>query len=491
MSEWRRQSDRLVVPAKLANKANGSSSGVAESVEERSLAKGNLQQQNTYRTQRRERVNNALERVREAARKDRKTKFTTLMHHICNVETLEEAFFGLRRRAAAGVDGVTWQDYGVDLAANLRDLSHRLCRGAYRPKPVRRVLIDKASGGQRALGVTTVEDKIVQSATSQVLNAIYETDFVGFSYGFRPGRNQHQALDAVWVGIKRKRVGWVLDADIRGFFDAIDHQWMTKFVEHRVGDKRVVRLIQKWLKAGVMKDEVVSDSELGTPQGGSISPLLANIYLHYVLDLWVAHWRRRKSGDVIVVRYADDIVFGIQTHSQAKRLRADLERRLNGFGLELHPQKTRLIEFGRFAAQDRRSRGEGKPETFEFLGFTHYCGQTKQGWFIVKRRSIRRRVRAKLKELKELLMRRRHQPVPQVAVWLRSVLRGHYNYYGVPHNGSAIGYFYMEVCRLWRRALSRRSQKGTVTWERMHRLRKTWLPLPRICHPHPNQRLVV
>jgi group II intron reverse transcriptase/maturase len=414
------------------------------------------------------------------------------MHHVYDEATLAEAYNRLKRDAAAGVDGVSWSAYGENLAENLRDLSGRLRRGAYRARPVRRVFIDKEDGGQRPLGVTCIEDKIVQGAVTLVLNAIYETDFLGFSYGFRPGRSQHNALDAVTVGIQKKKVNWVLDADVRGYFDAIDHAWLVKFVEHRIGDRRVIRLIQKWLKAGVLEDGIWACGDTGTPQGGGISPLLANIYLHYALDLWADHWRRRSGiGDVIVVRYADDVVFGLQHRGVAVRFLADLRERLARFGLQLHPEKTRLIEFGRFAAQNRRDRGEGKPETFNFLGLVHYCGRTRQGWFTIKRRTMRRRLQAKLKEVKCLLMQRRHEPVPEVGSWLRSVMLGHYRYYGVPHNIRALRCFYDQIVRHWRHALSRRSQKGAVTWERMHRLKERWLPRPRIYHPFPNQRLCV
>jgi group II intron reverse transcriptase/maturase len=355
------------------------------------------------------------------------------------------------------------------------------------------VYIPKTDGRQRPLGVTALEDKIVQRATVEVLNAIYETDFLGFSYGFRPGRSQHNALDALYTGLLTKKVNWVLDADIRGYFDAIDHGWLVKFVEHRVADRRVVRLIQKWLNAGVLEDGKRTRSEQGTPQGGSASPLLANVYLHYVFDLWVQKWRRTQArGDVIVVRFADDIVAGFQYKSDAVRFRAELAERFSKFGLTLHPDKTRLIEFGPFAAENRRRRGQGKPETFDFLGFTHICWKKRSnGRFTVLRQTMRTRLQAKLREVKTELRRRMHDPVPEVGKWLRSVLLGHMRYYGVPMNSRALQLFRFQVVRLWCRTLRRRSQRNRTTWDRMYRLEKRWLPPARIYHPYPLRRLGV
>lgn len=485
-----RQSDRSVVPAKSPNNAGRPA---AEGMEGRDLAKGNLREQNASRTQCRSDAPSALERIRQAARKDRKTRFTALLHHIYDPDTLRAAYFSLKKEAAPGVDGETWRHYGSRLEDNLQDLSARLKRGAYRAKPVRRVYIPKADGRQRPLGVTALEDKIAQRATVEVLNAIYETDFVNFSYGFRPGRQQHQALDALYTGLLTRKVNWVLDLDIRGFFDAIDHGWLVKFVEHRIADKRVVRLIQKWLNAGVLEDGKRTVVSEGTPQGGSASPLLANIYLHYVFDLWVQVWRRKQAkGDVIVVRFADDIVLGFQSEVEAKRFRADLEERLREFNLELHPEKTRLLEFGPFAAANRHRRGEGKPETFDFLGFTHICAKKRSnGRFTVLRQTIRKRLQAKLSEVKAELRRRMHDPVPEQGKWLRSVVGGHCRYYGVPMNGPALCLFRFRVGWLWHRALSRRSQNGRVHWDRMRRLIEHWLPPARVCHPYPLRRLGV
>jgi len=419
-------------------------------------------------------------------------RFTALLHHIYTPDTLREAYFRLKREAAPGVDGQTWRAYGEALEENLRDLSERLKRGAYRAKPVRRVYIPKADGRQRPLGVPVLEDKIVQRATVEVLNTIYETDFLGFSYGFRPGRSQHHALDALYTGLLTRKVNWVLDADIRGFFDAIDHGWLVKFIEHRIADRRVVRLIQKWLNAGVLEGGTRTRSQEGTPQGGSASPLLANVYLHYVFDLWVQRWRRTQArGDVIVVRYADDAIVGFQHKSEAVRFLADLKERFAKFHLALHPDKTRLLEFGPHAADNRRRRGQGKPETFNFLGFTHICGRRRNGRFTVLRQTMRARVQAKLREVKAELRRRLHDPIPEVGQWLRTVISGHNRYYGVPMNVPALATFRYQVGWLWRRALSRRSQTGRVPWERMRRLIEAWLPPARVCHPYPLRRMGV
>jgi RNA-directed DNA polymerase len=461
----------------------------AEEVEGRRLAEGNLLWQNMLRAQDRVSMRSALERVGRVAKKDRKERFTTLLHHVYNLAMLREAYFGLKRDAAPGVDGQTWREYGETLEANLEDLSERLKRGAYRAKPVRRVQIPKPDGGTRPLGVTVLEDKIVQRALVEVLNQIYEVDFLGFSYGFRPGRSQHGALDALHVGITRKKVSWVLDADIRGFFDAIDHEWLTRFIEHRIADRRIVHLIQKWLRAGVLEDGQRIRSEAGTPQGGGASPLLANIYLHYVLDLWADRWRQRARGDVIIVRYADDFIVGFQYETEARRFWAELARRLARFGLELHPEKTRLLEFGRFAAETRERNGRGKPESFEFLGFTHVCGKNRSEKFCLLRRTSQKRFRRKLREVKTELRRRLHEPVPEVGKWLEAVFRGHLNYYGVPLNAPALHSFRHSLIWLWRRALTRRSQTGYVTWQRIHRIARRWLPPVRITHPYPSERL--
>jgi RNA-directed DNA polymerase len=486
----RRKSDGPEVPLKSPNNTG---QPVAEEMEERGPAKGNPLKQNAPRTQGREGAPSALERIRLAAARDRKMRFTALLHHVYDLQTLRAAYLSLKREAAAGVDGQTWRHYGERLEENLRELADRLKRGAYRAKPVRRVYIAKADGRQRPLGVTALEDKIVQRATVEVLNAIYETDFLGFSYGFRPGRSQHNALDALYVGLLTRKVNWVLDLDVREFFSSIDHGWLVKFLEHRIADRRVVRLIQKWLNAGVLEDGKRTRVEEGTPQGSSASPLLANVYLHYVFDLWVRAWRQKQArGDMIVVRFADDIVLGFQVRSDAERFWKELAERLRKFRLELHPDKTRLLEFGPYAAENRRRRGEGKPETFDFLGFTHICGKKRSnGRFTVLRQTIRKRLQAKLSEVKAELKRRMHDPVPEMGKWLRSVVEGHNRYYGVPMNCPALVLFRSQAVWLWHRALSRRSQNGRVRWDRMWRIVNHWLPTPRIHHPYPLRRLGV
>lgn len=483
------KSDGRVVPKKPANKA---AVAAAEPVEGRRSAKGNSGRETRGRAQVRTSLQRDLTRVHEAAQRDRELQFTTLWHHVYNVDRLREAYLGLKRDAAPGVDGKTWRAYEEDREANLADLSARLKRGAYRARPVQRVYIPKPDGRQRPIGIPSLEDKIVQKATVEVLSAVYEVDFKGFSYGFRPKRSQHMALDALAVGITKRKVNWVLDADIRGFFDAIDHEWLMRFVQHRIADKRVVRHVKKWLNAGVLEDEEWKAQQEGTPQGGSISPLLANIYLHYAFDLWAQQWRKRHArGDVIIVRYADDFVVGFQHRTDAERFQRELTERLAGFGLELHPEKTRLLEFGRYAAERRRERGERKPETFDFLGLTHICGTTRRGRFILRRHTMRKRLRAKCAQLKVELRKRLHASLSEVGRWLQRVLLGHYRYYGVPLNYQALSTFHHRVTHLWHRVICRRSQRKKWTWERMQRLAARWLPKPRILHPYPWERLRV
>ena len=484
------KSDSRVVPRKPSNEVGRPTE---EMVEERRLTEGNPRQQNAARTQGRPFAPSALERVWQAAKRDKRMRFTALLHHIYDLNRLRAAYLALKRDAAAGVDGETWQHYAESLESNLQDLSERLARGAYRAKAVRRVYIPKTDGRQRALGVTALEDKIVQRATVEVLNAIYEADFLGFSYGFRPRRSQHNALDALYVGLATKRVSWVLDLDIRGFFDTIDHGWLVKFIEHRIADRRVVRLIQKWLNAGVLEEGKHVRIEEGTPQGGSASPLLANVYLHYVFDVWAQRWRQKQAhGDMIVVRFADDVVLGFEHRADAEQFWREVSERFAKFGLELHPDKTRLIEFGRYAASNRRRRGQGKPETFNFLGFTHMCGKTrKKGWFTVLRQTMRTRLQAKLNEVKAELRRRMHQPIREQGAWLRSVVGGHIRYYGVPMNQPALSTFRYGVGQLWMRALRRRSQTHRLTWARMQRHIDRWLPPARAYHPYPLKRLGV
>lgn len=483
------KSDRPIVPETPLNNEDNPLS-LAEKVEGRGLTKGNLFQQNKCRTQGRENLQSALGRIRQAAAGDKTLQFTSLWHHVYNIERLREEYYNIKRQASSGVDGQTWEQYGEDLENNLQDLSRRLINGSYRAKPVKRVYIPKPDGRQRPIGITTLEDKIVQRSVTVVLNAIYESDFKGFSYGFRPGRGAHNALDAVTVGILKCKVGWVLDADIRGFFDTIDHKWLIKFIEHRIKDRRVIRCIQKWLNAGVLEDGKRIRFEEGTPQGGSISPLLANIYLHYVFDLWTDQWRNRCArGHVIVVRYADDIVLGFQYKSEAERFRNELQQRFGKFNLELHAEKTRLIEFGRFAAERRAGKGESKPETFNFLGFTHICAESSKGKFKLLRLPIRERVQKKLKDIKEQLKLRRYTSVSEMGQWLRAVLTGWYRYYAVPNIYCYLVKIRLRIGWLWYRALRKRSQRSTMTWKRMYRIIAIWLPRARILHPYPSARL--
>jgi group II intron reverse transcriptase/maturase len=458
-------------------------------MEGRRPTEGNTMQTAASRTQSRLDALDALDRVREAARRDRRARFTALLHH-ANVERLQEGFFALKHEAAPGVDGVTWEQYEIGLEDRLHDLHRRIQEGTYRAQPSRRVFIPKADGRQRPLGIAALEDKIVQQAVVRVLNQIYEVDFLGFSYGFRPRRSQHDALDALWVGLMRKKVNWVLDADIRGFFDNIDHGWLQKFLEHRIADQRVLRLIQQWLRAGVLEDGQWKKTDVGTPQGAVASPLLANVFLHYVFDLWVQQWRtKHATGDVVVVRYADDFVVGFQHRHEAERFLRELGERFEKFGLALHLEKTRLIEFGRYAAERRRKRGERKPETFTFLGFTHICGQKfKSGGFIVKRETATKRLRAKLSEVKQELTRRRHEPIPRQGKWLRGVVQGYFNYHGVSGNMAALESFRTETVRSWRRALRRRSQRRRLKWARFLKHVDRWIPHPKVLHPYPNER---
>jgi RNA-directed DNA polymerase len=481
----RGKSDSPVVPAKPPNNA---ASVAAEAVEERGLPEGNTASKTRPGRSAGQGAPSALDRVRRIAATDKEARFTALLHHV-DIDRLRAAYWALKPRAAPGVDGVTWHEYGLDLEANLRDLHARVQRGSYRAKPVRRAYIPKRDGRLRPLGVAALEDKLLQRAVVEVLNSIYETDFVGFSYGFRPGRKPHDALDALAAGILGKRVNWLLDADIRDYFTSLDQSWLVKFLEHRIADRRVLRLIQKWLSAGVIENRGWSETVRGTAQGASASPLLANVYLHYVLDLWAHQWRRRHArGDVIIVRFADDYMVGFEHRDDAERFLHDLRARFAKFALELHPEKTRLIEFGRHAAGARRARGLGKPETFEFLGFTHICAKTRSGRFMLKRVTSKKRMRAKLSEVKAELVRRRHLPVPAQGQWLGSVVRGHLAYYAVPSNSDALIAFRNQATRHWCRALRRRSQRSRLDWQRMRRLADRWLPPARVKHPYPDAR---
>jgi RNA-directed DNA polymerase len=480
------KSDGPVVPAKPLNKPAVMAG--AEAVEGRGPAEGNTGSESRPGRSAGMGVSSDLDRVRQLARQDKDVRFTALLHHV-TVDRLRAAYRAISPNAAAGADGITWRDYGRDLEANLSDLHARVHRGAYRARPTRRVFIPKADGRLRPLGVAALEDKILQRAVVEVLNAIYEQDFLGFSYGFRPGRSPHDALDALSVGIVRKKVNYVLDADIRDFFTQLDQSWLEKLLEHRIADKRVLRLIQKWLRAGVIEDGEWSESLDGTAQGASVSPLLSNVYLHYVFDLWADQWRRRRArGDVILTRFADDYVAGFEHRDDAERFLADLRDRFAKFGLELHPEKTRLIEFGRYAAQNRARRGDRKPETFDFLGLTHICAKTRNGRFKLKRVTSKKKMRAKLRSVKTEIRRRWHLPIPDQGRWLASVLAGHYRYYGVPDNIRALQAFREAIIRLWLKALRRRSQRSGMTWERMRRFAERWLPTARIQHPWPTTR---
>jgi RNA-directed DNA polymerase len=484
--------DETSDPAIVAGKpTNNAAPAAAEPVEPRAGTEGSADGQSTSRAQSRGRVSQALDRIRQAARKRKTERFTTLLPHI-SVDLLARSYLAIKRDAAPGVDGVRWVDYAADLDRNLADLHAKVQRGAYRALPSRRVYIPKADGQQRPLAVAALEDKVVQRAAATVLNSIYEEDFLGFSYGFRPGRGPHDALDALAVAIMTRRVNFIWDADIRSFFDMVSQQWLVTFLEHRIADRRMLHLIQKWLKVGVLEDGIVTSSETGTGQGSVISPLLANIYLHYVFDLWAERWRRYEAtGDMVIVRYADDIVVGFESEADARRFWDDCAKRFEEFALSLHPEKTRLIAFGRFAAANRAKRGLGKPETFDFLGFTHICGRSRRGKFLLKRRSRRDRVRKKLKDIKEALRRRMHQPIPDQGKWLRQVVDGFFGYHAVPTNGAVLSAFRYHVTDLWRRLLMRRSQKDGFAWTRMARLADHWLPKPLIRHPSPLTRFAV
>jgi RNA-directed DNA polymerase len=479
------ESDCAVLPMKQGNKEV---KATADSAEGRVQTKENAAEPNTGPTRSGEGVSQGLGGVRQAARARKQERFTALLHHL-TVDLLRESYYGLKRRAAAGVDGVSWQQYEQGLEERLVDLHGRVHRGAYRAQPSRRVYIPKADGRQRPLGIAALEDKIVQQAVVTILNEIYEVDFRGFSYGFRPGRSPHQALDALNVGIQRRRVNWILDADIRGFFDNLSQEWMQKFIQHRVADTRVLRLIGKWLKAGVSEQGQWSETTAGTPQGAVISPLLANVYLHYVFDLWVEAWRQKvASGEMIVVRYADDLMVGFEQRADAERFLSEFRERLAKFALELHPDKTRLIEFGRLAQANRQRRGDEKAETFTFLGFTHYCATNSKGHFVVRRKTAAQRMRATLHSLKAKLREHLHEPVPAVGEWLKRVVTGYYGYHAVAENLWTLRRFRDRLCTLWRRQLGRRSQRSRPSWSRLRPTLERWLPRPCTLHPYPSVR---
>jgi len=481
------KSDSFVLPEKRANKAGQPTA--AESVEERRLTKENASQPLLVRTQSRGTKSRGLLGVRETAREDQQARFNNLLNHI-TPELLRASFFDLKKNAAPGVDGETWVEYAEEFETRIVDLHSRIHRGAYRAQPSKRTWIPKLDGKLRPLGIAALEDKIVQQAVRVVLECIYEEDFRGFSYGFRPGRSCHRALDALYMGIETQKVNWILDADIRGFFDNIDHKWLLKFLEHRIADRRLLRLLKKWLRAGVSEDGKWSPSTVGTPQGAVISPLFSNVFLHYVLDQWLDAWRKRHAlGEVIIVRYADDFVLGFREETDARLCYGALKDRFAKFGLELHPEKTRLIEFGRYAAERRSKRGAGPPETFDFLGFTHICGTTRKGDFTIKRISAMKKLRGKLKELKDTLRRKMHMELAAVGSWLSSVFRGWCNYHAIPGNYDRLQQFRTALQELWYRVLRRRSQRArNLTWLKFSKLSRRWLPTAKILHPYPNVR---
>jgi len=435
----------------------------------------------------------SLHRIRKTAKENRTLRFNNLLHHITPV-LLKNAYDNLNKKAARGVDGETWQSYGQGLTGKLQSLHVKIHTGRYKPQPSKRIWLLKPDGRQRPIGIAVVEDKIVQQALVWVIQSIYEEDFLGFSYGFRPKRHQHKALDALFVALTEKRVNWVIDADIKGFFDNIDHSWMMKFLEHRISDKRILSLVEKMLKAGVSDEGKWSASEMGSAQGSVLSPLLANIYLFYALDLWINKWRKQEAcGEIYIVRYADDFVICCEYQHEANRLLNKLNERLNQFNLTLHEEKTRLLEFGKHAIKNRVKQGKGKPETFTFLGFTHVCSKLlSNGRYSVKRLTIAKKQRAKLKQIKELLYKNRHINIVEQGKWLRSVVTGFANYYGVPGNTKSLSNFRGQICKNWMKALRRRSGKAQkLTWSKMKQIIRFFLPTVRLTHPYPNQRFYV
>lgn len=482
------KSDAAIVPEKQANKT---SSGVADLVEERAATKGNTHTDNRSRTQSRNNAMSGLVRVREIANQDPKTQFTALLHHV-TVDVLRQSFYQLKRDSAAGVDGVDWRSYKEGLEDRITDLHSRIHTNRYRPRPSRRVYIPKSDGSQRPLSIQCLEDKLTQQALVQVLNQVYEADFLGFSYGFRPGRGAHDALDALSYSITHRKINWVLDLDIRKFFDTVEHEWLMRMLAHRIHDKRVLALVKRWLKVGVIEDGKRHPSTVGTPQGAVISPLLANVYLHYVYDLWAHSWRTNHAkGDVVIVRYADDSVLGFQYVDDAQRFRRALAVRLGRFGLSLHPQKTQLLRFGQFATRDEQSRGASKPKTFDFLGFTHYCKFRRNGSFTVGRRTSRKRLQASIRSITLELRRRLHAPMHETARWLTRVIRGHLNYFAVPGNLECVGQFRYEVIRRWFKLLRRRSQRHRLTWATFAQRANSWFPVVRTLHEYPQKRFLV
>lgn len=482
------ESDSPIVPGNGPNEAEAE-----EGLEGRGLANGKALQGHPHRTQDREiGGKRALQRLGERARKEKEKgkeaeKFTNLFTHL-RVDLMKAVFYRLKKKAAPGVDGQTWAEYEQGLDERLTDLQDRLHRGAYHPQPVMRRYIPKADGKKRPLGIPAIEDKVVQGAVVAILTPIYEAEFLDCSYGFRPRRGAHDALEAVDAMMYRGKVNWVLDADIAAYFDSIDHEWLLKFLEHRIGDKRLLRLIARWLKAGVLEEGTVQPTEEGTPQGGLISPLLANVYLHYALDLWFAHEARSLVGTAHLVRYADDFVIGFQRRDEAEALLERMRERFSKFGLKLHAEKTRLIRFGKFARRDSPLDNRKRPETFDFLGFTHICGEGKGKAFRLVRRTSRQRRRNKLQALKQDMEYRREWKLKDQWTWLSAALRGHFNYYGVSTNYPALMSFWRQVRRYWHRSLARRSQRAHLTRRKRDAL-DLYFPLPRPCIRRPEPEL--
>lgn len=481
-----RKSDKVIVPMKQANKIG---KPTAEFVEERTLIKRNIHTVSSGWTQSQRTTTSKLMNVREIAKKDKHAQFNSL-YHLINVELLIKSYDSLDRTSATGTDNISWYDYSKNFTENIKLLKEEVASGYYRPKPARIIYIPKADGSDRKISILCLRDKIVQQAVVLILEIIYEEDFLGFSYGFRKGRCQHDALDALSVGIYRKKINWVLDLDISKFFDQVDHDWLIKFLQHRIQDKRIIRLITKWLKVGYLDEKGRHHrSNVGTPQGSVISPLLSNIYLHYVYDLWCNKWREKVcTSDMIVIRYADDSVAAFQNKEEANKFLFYLKVRLKKFGLKLHEDKTKLIRFGRFASADCKKLKLGKPKTFDFLGFTHFCSFTQRGKFKIERKSIRKRLLARLKVLRKEIFNRRHRPVRETARWLCSVIRGHINYFAIHGNLNSVYLFIYEISRSWYRSLCRRSQRKRLNWEKFQKYLEPLLPRVKIMHEYPSIR---
>ena len=426
------------------------------------------------------RMTPGIRRIAEKARRDPETQFTSLAHLI-TVEALREAWRGLKKKPSAGIDGITAREYEQDLEKRLKNLHERLVTMKYRAQPARRAYVPKEGGKKRPIGVLVVDDKIVQSATRHILEAIYEQDFYDFSYGYRPERSPHQALEELNNAIFRGKINYVLDVDISAFFDSMDHKVLMELLRKRIKDRSILRLIAKWLHAGVMEEGVRKHPKTGTPQGAVISPLLANVYLHYVLDEWIEKTvRPRMRGEMKVVRFCDDTVFCLQYRDDAERLLRALNKRLAKYKLQLNAEKTRLIEFGRYAEGQAKKRGR-KPETFDFLGFTHICGKSREGKFIVKRKTAAKRLRRSMLRVTEWCRKHRHLPLQEQYRQISSKLRGHFNYFGLIGNMRRLKAMEWHTVRTWRKWLNRRSQRGRMPWKRCEQILAAYpLPQPKI-----------